>query len=128
MLIRKMLFSFLTMLSSSVFVLAGQSDTCNFAITTTPSTQVGGRYITASGTLNVLCVYVQFPDDNWLPSSSWWLKGQPPTYMNSTVDSVWSSTPTAGGITDFFNQMSFNTLQDYWQISVSNHSIVGNGI
>jgi len=75
MFLRKLLFGFLAMLSSSVFALAGQSDTCNFAITTSPSTQVGGRYITASGTLNVLCIYIQFPDDNWLPSNTWWPKG-----------------------------------------------------
>jgi M6 family metalloprotease-like protein len=31
--------------------------------------------------------------------------------MNATVDSVWSSTPTPGGFTDYFNQMSFNALK-----------------
>ena len=109
--IHKMLFAFLAMLSSPVFVFGGQSDSCHLDITTSPSTQIGGRYITASGTVNVLFVYVQFPDDNWWTSNSNWPKGQAPTYMNSTVDSVWSSTPTTGGITDFFNQMSFNTLK-----------------
>ncbi len=75
------------------------------------TTQRGGRYITASGALNVLFVYVQFPDDNYLPSSPYWPKGKAPMYMNATVDSVWSVTPTPGSITDYFNQMSFNKFR-----------------
>ncbi len=71
----------------------------------------GGRYITASGALNVLFIYVQFPDDRYLPSSPYWPKGKAPVYMNATVDSVWSTTPTPGSFTDYFNQMSFNKFR-----------------
>jgi hypothetical protein len=73
--------------------------------------QRGGKYITASGALNVLFVYVQFPDDNYLPSSHFWPKGRPPVYMNATIDSVWRPTATPGSFTDYFNQMSFNTFR-----------------
>jgi M6 family metalloprotease-like protein len=79
--------------------------------TTTSTTQRGGRYITASGSLNVLFVYIQFPDDNYLPNNTYWPKGQAPAYMDATIDSVWSSTPTQGSFTDYFNQMSFNTFK-----------------
>ncbi len=84
---------------------------CNLEATTTSSTQRGGRYITASGSLNVLFVYIQFPDDNYLPNNTYWPKGQAPAYMDATIDSVWSSTPTQGSFSDYFNQMSFNTFK-----------------
>jgi hypothetical protein len=85
---------------------------CNTkAVTQNSTTQHGGMCITASGSLNVLFVYVQFPDDNYLPNSSYWHKGQAPTYMNATIDSIWSATPTPGGFTDYFNQMSVKALK-----------------
>jgi M6 family metalloprotease-like protein len=84
---------------------------CNNDVTTNPSTQRGGRYITAQGALNVLFIYVQFPDNNYAPNNPNWPRGSAPAYMNATVDSVWSTTPTPGGFTDYFNQMSFNTLR-----------------
>jgi hypothetical protein len=111
MFIRVMRFIVLTMLSFMNFIFAGQSDTCHLDVSTTPTTQIGGLYLTASGTVNVLFVYVQFPDDNYWTNNSNWPKGQAPTYMASTVDAVWSSTPTAGSVTDYFNQMSFNNLK-----------------
>ena len=73
--------------------------------------QRDGKYITASGALNVLFIYIQFPDDNYLPSSPYWPKGKAPAYMNATVDSAWSTTPTPGSFTDYFNQMSLNKFR-----------------
>lgn len=70
MFIRKMLFSVLMMLSSVNFIFAGQSDTCHLNVSTTPTTQIGGLYVTATGTINVLFVYVQFPDDNYWTNNS----------------------------------------------------------
>jgi hypothetical protein len=67
--------------------------------------------ITAQGALNVLFIYVQFPDNNYSPGNPNWPKDQPPAYMNATVDEIWSPTPTSGGFTDYFNQMSFNSLR-----------------
>jgi M6 family metalloprotease-like protein len=84
--------------------------TCNTQITAQQTTQRGGRYIPASGSLNVLFVYVQFPDDNYQPANPNWPVGQAPVYMNSTVDQTWSVNATPGSITDYFNQMSINTL------------------
>lgn len=81
------------------------------AVQLPPTHPAGGRYITSSGNLNVLFVFVQFPDDNYLPASRYWPKGKAPLYMSATVDSVWSATPTQGGITDYFNQMSQGTFR-----------------
>lgn len=98
---KQLTFSFLFLLSvllpEVILASSGESDACHLTVTTTPSTQRGGRYITASGTLNVLFIYVQFPDDNWLPGNGNWPKGQAPAFMNATIDSVWSATPTQGG-------------------------------
>ncbi|MGE5313328.1 MAG: hypothetical protein ACM3Q4_01385 [Acidobacteriota bacterium] len=76
-----------------------------------PSAMRGGRYIASDGALHVLFVYVQFPDDRYLPQSPNWPKAKPPAYMNETVDRTWSASPTKGGFTDYFNQMSFNKLK-----------------
>ncbi len=84
---------------------------CNTDFVASPSTQRGGRYITAQGALNVLFVYVQFPDNDYAPTNPNWPKGGAPSYSNQTVDQVWSPTPTPGGFTDYFNQMSFSALR-----------------
>ncbi len=106
-----LLFGVVCILSPSVQAQTLETMPCNNDITTNPSTQRGGRYITAQGALNVLFIYLQFPDNNYAPSNPNWPQGQSPSYMNATVDEIWSATPTPGGFTDYFNQMSFNTLR-----------------
>ena len=73
--------------------------------------QIGGYVLPAEGTINVLFIFAQFPDDNHLPSHSSWIKGQAPTDMQYWVDQTWSSNPTQGSMTHYFNEMSFNKLK-----------------
>ncbi len=101
----------LILLSASLFSLLTAQDSKPAPLHDRSLSPRGGRYITASGALNVLFVYLQFPDDNYLPSSVNWPKGNAPVYMNATVDSAWSPNPTPGNITDYFNQMSLNKFR-----------------
>jgi len=86
-------------------------DSCMIGVTSNASSQVGGRWRTAEGTLNVLFVLAQFPDDSFSVNNTTWPKGSAPTYMNDLVDTSWTGTPTPGSITDYFAQMSFNKLK-----------------
>jgi hypothetical protein len=79
--------------------------------TTTASSLFGGRYRPASGTFKVLVIYAQFPDDNTDINNPNWIQGQAPSFMNGTVDETWSSTPTSGSMTHFFNVMSQNAFK-----------------
>ena len=85
--------------------------TCNTEVIVPASVQRGGRFMPSSGTLKVLFIYLQFPDDNYRPDSPNWPKGQAPTYMSATVDQTWSANATPGGFTDYFNLMSSNSLK-----------------
>ncbi|MFO7526400.1 MAG: T9SS type A sorting domain-containing protein [Ignavibacteriaceae bacterium] len=73
--------------------------------------QIGGYVLPAEGTINVLFIFAQFPDDNHLPSDSSWVKGQAPTNMQGWVDQTWSENPTPGSMTHYFNEMSFDKLK-----------------
>ena len=75
------------------------------------STQRGGRYRTAEGTMNVLFIYAQFSDDGYNVSNSEWPKDSPPVFMDLTVDETWTGNPTPGSLTDYFAQMSMNKLK-----------------
>ena len=88
-----------------------QNQPCGMTGTSSPSSQVGGRYKPSTGTFKVLVIYAQFSDDNTDISNPNWVQGQAPTFMNGTIDSTWSSNPTSGSMTDYFNQMSFNKLK-----------------
>lgn len=73
--------------------------------------QIGGYALPSEGTISVLFVFAQFPDDNFSISNSTWVKGQAPTNMQSWVDLYWSINPTQGSMTHYFNDMSFNKLK-----------------
>jgi len=92
---------------------AGDSvvNNCMTGTTNNSSGQLGGRWKTAEGTLNVLFVFAQFPDDSFYVNDTQWPKGSAPAYMNDIVDPSWTGTPTPGSITDYFAQMSFNKLK-----------------
>ncbi len=75
------------------------------------SGQIGGYILPSEGTINVLFVFAQFPDDNHDISNPTWVKGQAPANMQSWVDQTWSSNPTQGSMTHYFNEMSFNKLK-----------------
>ena len=86
--------------------------TPSLANTNTVSTQSyssnppgNGRYITAHGTLKVLVVFAQFPDDH--SSVSGWPDGQPPDMMSTFIDSTTSEQSTNKyNLTNYFNTMS----------------------
>lgn len=73
--------------------------------------QIGGYALPSEGTIRVLFVFAQFPDDNHDISNPTWVKGQAPTNMQSWVDQSWSANPTQGSMTHYFNEMSFNKLK-----------------
>lgn len=73
--------------------------------------QIGGWLLPSEGTIKCLFIFAQFPDDNYQPQNSGWVKGQPISNLNSWVDNVWSSSPTTGSMTHYFNEMSFNKLK-----------------
>lgn len=73
--------------------------------------QIGGWLLPSEGTIRVLFVFAQFPDDNHDISNQTWIKGQAPANMQGWVDQSWSSNPTQGSMTHYFNEMSFNKLK-----------------
>lgn len=73
--------------------------------------QIGGYILPSEGTLNVLIVFAQFPDDNYDVNNPYWVKGQAPHNMNLWVNENWSANPIQGSMTHYFNEMSFNKLK-----------------
>ena len=78
-----------------------------------PPDQRGGWDLPSSGSIHVLFIFAQFPDDNYLPNDKRWPKGDIPERMknHTWVDSAWNENATPMSITDYFNQMSFNKLK-----------------
>jgi M6 family metalloprotease-like protein len=78
------------------------------------TTRIGGLYLPSTGTIRVLIIFVQFSDDDYdIKNSSWPKWGSPINPINSTrvwIDQKWSANPTRGSLTDYFNEMSFNSL------------------
>jgi len=68
--------------------------------------QSRGRWLPSEGTINVLIVFAEFPDDNYDINNTKWVKGNAPQNMNNWVDQTWSATPTQGSLTHYFNEMS----------------------
>lgn len=73
--------------------------------------QIGGYVLPSEGTINVLFIFAQFPDDAWDSTNASWPKGQAPANMQEWVDQTWSANPTQGSMTHYFNEMSFNKLK-----------------
>jgi hypothetical protein len=72
---------------------------------------IGGLYLPSSGTIKVLFIFAQFPDDKYDTTNISWVKGQAPANMAGWVDSIWSINPTQGSMTHYFNDMSLNMLK-----------------
>lgn len=72
--------------------------------------QIGGYLLPSSGTLNVLIVFCQFPDDNYNIYDPYWQKGSPPANMNQWVNQTWTINPITGSFTHYFNDMSLTAL------------------
>ncbi len=71
----------------------------------------GGYKLPSIGTINILLVFAEFPDDNYDTTNTRWIKNSPPTNMANWVDETWSTNPTIGSLTDYFNTMSGNKLK-----------------
>lgn len=65
-----------------------------------------GNELPSIGTVNVLVVFAQFPDDKYDTTNSLWEKGQAPSNINNWVSESWTSSPTQGSLTHYFNDMS----------------------
>ncbi len=83
------------------------------ALTPGVKDQSGGIDLPSKGSIHVLFVFAQFPDDKFLPADKRWPAGGEPARMKEKtwVDPVWTENPTPGSMTDYFNQMSFNKLK-----------------
>jgi len=71
----------------------------------------GGYKLPSIGTINILLVFAEFPDDNYDTTNTRWIKNSPPTNMANWVDETWSTNPTIGSLTHYFNTMSGNKLK-----------------
>jgi hypothetical protein len=72
--------------------------------------QSKGRWLPSEGTINVLIIFAEFPDDNYDINNMRWVKSNSPQNMNNWVDQTWSANPTQGSLTHYFNEMSGNKL------------------
>lgn len=77
----------------------------------TNNDQLGGRYLTAQGTVNALVIFAQFPDDSLDVDHKEWPKDQLPARFHTWIDSVWTDQPTPFSMTDYFDQMSLGTYR-----------------
>ncbi|MCB0283891.1 MAG: hypothetical protein KDF60_14995 [Calditrichaeota bacterium] len=81
---------------------------------TTPD--IGGRYITANGTLRILLVFVDFKNDT--NPHSYWVAGSAPSGMSSFIDANTSiNSSNYANVTNFFDQMS-----------LGNYNVIGEAI
>ncbi|MFH0733936.1 MAG: T9SS type A sorting domain-containing protein [bacterium] len=71
----------------------------------------GGYALPSVGTINILMVFAEFKDDMFETNNVRWVKGQNPANMNNWVDQTWSTNPTQGSLTHYFNDMSGNKLK-----------------
>lgn len=71
----------------------------------------GGYKLSSIGNLNILIVFAEFSDDNYKTNDTRWVKGQAPQNMNKWIDQTWSSNPTQGSFTHYFNEMSGNKFK-----------------
>jgi hypothetical protein len=73
------------------------------------SSQTGGIYIPAQGTLKVLIVFARIKDDN--SPHNYWTAGSPPPNYQSYIDSTTSQSSTNFlNLTNYFHQMSGGTF------------------
>jgi len=67
--------------------------------------QLGGIYLTSLGQLNVLIVFVSFPDDN--NDHPWWPVAEPPDSLEYWIDpDVQMQRENLANLTNYFSQMS----------------------
>lgn len=92
------------------FQLFAQEYNCIMASLPEVALQHKGRWLPSEGTIKVLIIFAEFPDDSHDIYNTRWVKGNAPQNMNNWVDQTWSSTPTQGSLTHYFNEMSGEKL------------------
>lgn len=96
-------------ISDNYILLANEElNCCGTALQNTNGT--GGIYLPSTGSINTLIIFAQFQDDQYDTGNSLWEKGKAPANMRKYVDSVWSTNPSQGSLTHYFNTMSNNNL------------------
>ena len=88
------------------------SNTSNCVSSTTSYTYGAGGYkLPSIGEVNILIVFAQFKDDNYQINNPRWEKNQAPQNMDKWLDQTWSTNPTQGSLTHYFNEMSGNKFK-----------------
>ncbi|MDP2303025.1 MAG: hypothetical protein Q8N03_11450 [Ignavibacteria bacterium] len=113
---------FIALLVAGMFISPGIAQTeselgcAMYGRSTATAIQAGGMWQTAHDTLNVVVVFVQFPDDMYDTTYSGWptkpLKGEypGPTYLKTFIDSTRFQMSTNGNLTHYFRQMSMGSF------------------
>ena len=70
-----------------------------------------GIILPSIGTVNILLVFAQFPDDSYDTANVLWPKGQAPADENKWINETWTDNPIQGSLTHYFNDMSFNKFK-----------------
>ncbi|MCP5062474.1 MAG: hypothetical protein GY936_08430 [Ignavibacteriae bacterium] len=87
------------------------TENCCVSSTTGYTYGAGGFKLPSIGELNVLIVFAELSDDNYLTTDSRWITEHAPNDMNNRVDQTWSTNPTQGSLTHYFNEMSHNKFK-----------------
>ena len=104
---------FLFLIATNIFAETGTYKSINeikTILSTTYNYEYGGYTIPSTGSINVLIIFAEFPDDKYDTTNTLWQKGSLPQNMSGWVDQTWSATPTQGSLTDYFNVMSLKRL------------------
>ena len=76
------------------------------------ATQIGGQNVTSFGTLKVLFIFIDFPDDNVDVNNTTWPVGVGPNYLNDIVDATESqNSGKLNNVSTFFNDMSYGQFK-----------------
>jgi hypothetical protein len=94
-----------------------ESPPCILESESPTAVQLGGRYIPARDTFNVLVVFAEFPDDVFDTTNVNWPKYPlagvypGPTYRNTFIDSLVSQNSQNGNVSHYFRDMSMGVFK-----------------
>ncbi len=72
-----------------------------------------GLNITSKGEIKALAIFIQFKDDTVNSHSAYWAPNKAPTFLNTYLDTSLNQTSTPWSFSDYYKQMSFNSLRMY---------------
>ncbi|NUN69990.1 MAG: hypothetical protein HUU02_09800 [Bacteroidetes bacterium] len=102
----------LLFVSTSV-VAASQDDTTCIFVGSEYSGQIynNGLYVSSKGVIKSLAIFIQFQGDNSYSGSTAWPVNQPPTFLNTYLDSITSQSSTPWSISHYFRESSLDSLR-----------------